>query len=138
MFFRSLVSHARRRFARCFAKLLEQALNPLSQGVRVLPVWLSEIPFELDMDKKLQVRTGEQPFSLAAAEKMPQEDRSLDRFGNSKDNFGFCDRFVAFCIAGGAVLALRPLEHTTFRHAGDGKGEMGISRQQLRRVERFE
>ena len=128
-FFRSLVSHGRRRSSRGFAKLLEQALNLLPQGVRVFPVLLSEIPFELDMDKKLQVRAGEQPFSLAAAEKMPQEDRLLDGFGNSKDNFGFCDRFVAFCIAGSAGLALRPLEHAAFRHAGDGKGEMGIPHQ---------
>jgi len=127
--FRSLVSHGRRRSSRGFAKLLEQALNLLPQGVRVFPVLLSEIPFELDMDKKLQIRACEQPFSLAAAEKMPQEDRLLDGFGNSKDNFGFGDRFVAFCIAGSASLALRPLEHAAFRHAGDGKGEMGIPRQ---------
>ena len=127
--FRSLVSHRRRRSSRGFAKLLEQALNLLPQGVRVFPVLLSEIPFELDMDKKLQVRAGEQPFSLAAAEKMPQEDRLLDGFGNSKDNFGFGDRFVAFCIAGTAGLALRPLEHAAFRHTGNGKGEMGTPRQ---------
>ena len=125
-FFRSLVSHGRRRSSRGFAKLLEQALNLLPQGVRVFPVSLCEIPFELEMDKKFQVRAGEQPFSLAAAEKMPQEDRLLDGFGNSKDNFGFSDRFVAFCIAGSAGLALRPLEHAAFCHAGDGKGEMGI------------
>lgn len=90
---------------------------------------LSEIPFEFDMDKKLQVRAGQQPFSLAAAEKMPQEDRLLDGFGNSKDIFRFGERFVAFCVAGSAGLALRPLEHAAFRHAGDGKGEMGIPRQ---------
>jgi len=128
-FSRSIVSHGRRRSSRGFAKLLEQALNLLPQGVGIFPVLLTEIPFELDMDKKLQVRAGEQPFSLAAAKKMPQEDRLLDGFGNSKDNFGFGDRFVAFCIAGSAVLALRPLEHAAFRHAGDGKGEMGIPRQ---------
>lgn len=125
-FFRSLGSHGRRRSSRCFAKLLEQALDLLSQGVRVFPVLLSEIPFELDMDKKFQVQAAEQAFSLAAAEKMPQEDRSLDGFGNSKDNFGFGDRFIAFCIAWSAGLALRPLEHAAFRHARDGKGEMGI------------
>ena len=128
-FFRSIVSHDRRRSSRGFAKLLEQPLNLLPQGVRVFPVLLSEISFEFDMDKKLQVRTREQPFSLAAAEKMPQEDRSLDGFGNSKDSFGFVDRFVAFYIAGSAGLALRPLERAAFRHARDGKGEMGIPRQ---------
>jgi hypothetical protein len=128
-FFRSIVSHGQSRSSRGSAKLLEQPLNFLPQGVRVLPVLLSEIPFELDMDKKLQIRAGEQPFSLAAAEKMPQEDRLFDGFGNSKDNCGFDDRVVAFCIAGSAGLALRPLEHAAFRHAGNGKGEMGIPRQ---------
>src|SRR5260370_36696886 len=121
-FFRSIVSHGRRRSSRGFAKLLEQALNLLSQGVRVFPVSLSEIPFELDMDKKLQIRAGEQPFSLAAAEKMPQEDRLLDGFGNSNDNFGFGARFVPFCISGRAGLALPPLKHAGFRRAEAGKG----------------
>src|SRR5260370_40938315 len=83
-FFRSIVSHGRRRSSRGFAKLLEQALNLLPQGVRVFPVLLSEIPFELDMDKKFQVQAGEQAFSLAAAEQIPQEDRMLGGSGTAK------------------------------------------------------
>jgi len=99
---------------------------------------LSEILFELDVDEKFQVRAGEQPFPLATAEEVPQEDSLLDGFGNSTDNIGLSDRFVAFRIAGSAILALGPLEGAAFRHAGDGKGEVGIPRQQFLRVERFE
>src|ERR1051326_8901359 len=48
MFLRSFVSHGGWS-SRGFAKLLEQALNLLPQGVRVFPVLLPEIPFQLDM-----------------------------------------------------------------------------------------
>ncbi len=50
-FLRSFVSHGGLP-SRGSAKLLEQALNLLAQGVRIFSVLLPEIPFELDMDEK--------------------------------------------------------------------------------------
>jgi len=69
---------------------------------------------------------------------MPQKDSLLDGFGNSTDNIESSERFVTLRIAGSARLALCPLEHAAFRHAGDGKGEMRIPCQQLLGVKRFE
>ncbi len=120
------------------AELVEQALDLLPQRIRVFPVTLCEIRFELDVDEKAQVRAGQQPFPLAATEEMPQEDSPLDRFGNSADGIGPSDWLVAFRVAGSAILAIGPLIHAALHRARDGKGEMGIPGEQSRGVERFE
>ena len=77
-------------------------------------------------------------FPLAAVEEVPQEHGSLEWFGNSANNIIGCDDgFVAFRVAWNARFAFGPVEHGSFGHARDGKRQMGIPRQEFRRVESF-
>ena len=87
----------------------------MPQGVRIagkLSVRLSEVSFELDVDEDFEVRPRDDAFPLAAVEKVPQENGSLERFGNSpNDIVGRHEGSVAFGIAGNARFAFGPFEH---------------------------
>ena len=90
------------------------------------------------MDKEFEVRTRDDAFSLTAVEKVPQENGSLERRGNSTNNIiGQHDGFVAFGVAGNARFASGPVEHRAFGHARNGKRQVGMPREEFRGVEGF-
>jgi len=107
-----------------------QALNLFAAGRWSIPLFGSpKFPSSLIWTRSSKSEPVSKPFSLAAAEgKCRKRTALLDGFGNSKDNFGFCGRFVAFCIA--RECGFWRSAHSNmlrFCHAGDGKRRDGNS-----------
>jgi hypothetical protein len=139
---RFIIGFGRRGGSRRFAKFSEEALDALPQRVRVgskRSVQLTEVSFELDVDEEFEVGTGDEALPLAAGKKVPQENGSFERFWDSPNNIiGRRDRFIPFGVAGSSCFTFGPIEHAAFGHARDGKRQVGIPRQEFRRVEGFQ